>query len=262
MKTHALCALALCITAAAAQAQSPDATRALNLLNSLMRPAAPAPAAALQAAPAAGRATDLFQLLQQSLDQIDEPREIEIGRQLAAVLLGSKPLYADMKVQRYLNQLGRWISLQSARPQLPWSFAVLDDPGYNAFAAPGGYVFVTRGLLERVGSEAELAGILAHEIIHVTGRHHLKALQAKARAGLLTQAVTSQINNNLGGAVSARLLALARNLYASGLDQGDEFDADRSGVAVLSSLANFLDTANTMSFSLRPKAMAPGSLPP
>ncbi|MGE0332049.1 MAG: M48 family metalloprotease [Ramlibacter sp.] len=233
MKAHALCALALCMAAGTAQAQSPDATRALNLLNSLMRPAAPAaPAAALQAAPAAGRATDMLQLLQQSLDQIDEPREIEIGRQLAAVLLGSKPLYADMKVQRYLNQLGRWISLQSTRPQLPWSFAVLDDPGYNAFAAPGGYVFVTRGLLERVGSEAELAGILAHEIIHVTGRHHLKALQAKARAGLLTQALTTQLNNKLGGAVSAQLLALGRNLYASGLDQGDEFDADRNGVAL------------------------------
>ncbi len=234
MKWHTLGTLALCIAGGTAQAQSPDATRALNLLNSLMRPAAPAtPAAALQAAPAAGRAADVLQLLQQSMDQIDEPREIEIGRQLAAVLLGSKPLHADMKVQRYLNQLGRWISLQSARPQLPWSFAVLDDPGYNAFAAPGGYVFVTRGLLERVGSEAELAGILAHEIVHVTGRHHLKALQAKARAGLLTQALTSQLNNNnLGGAVSAQLLALGRNLYASGLDQGDEFDADRNGVAL------------------------------
>ena len=87
MKTRTLGLLALCLaTAGAVQAQSPDATRALNLLNSLMRPAAPA---ALQAAPAAGRATDMLQLLQQSLDLIEEPREIEIGRQLAAVLLGS-----------------------------------------------------------------------------------------------------------------------------------------------------------------------------
>lgn len=217
----------------AVHAQSSDATRALNLLNTLIRPAAtPSAAPALQAAPGVARTGDLLQLLQQSLDQIDEPREIEIGRQLAAVLLGSKPLHADLKLQRYVNQLGRWISLQSPRPQLPWSFAVLDDAGYNAFAAPGGYVFVTRGLLERVGSEAELAGILAHEIIHVTGRHHLKALQAKARAGLLTQAVASQLNNNAGGVLSAQLLALGRNLYASGLDQGDEFDADREGVTL------------------------------
>jgi len=213
--------------AGAAGAQS-DATRALDLLNSFVRPSLPtAPAAS-----PAGRTGDLVQLLSQSMDQIDEPREIDIGRQLAAVLLGSKPLHPDMKVQRYVNQLGRWISLQSARPGLPWTFAVLDDAGFNAFAAPGGYVFVTHGLLERVGSEAELAGILAHEITHVTQRHHLQAIRAKARAGLLTQAISSQFNNNLGGAVSAQLLALGKNLYASGLDQGDEFDADREGVAL------------------------------
>lgn len=233
MTARLAAALALSGAAALAHAQGSDATRALNLLNSLVRPAAPAAQPApLQAVSGAARTGDLVQLLQQSIDQIDEPREIEIGRQLAAVLLGSKPLHADLKVQRYLNQLGRWISLQSTRPQLPWSFAVLDDPGYNAFAAPGGYVFVTRGLLERVGSEAELAGILAHEISHVTARHHLKAMQAKARAGLLTQALASQLNNNAGGALSAQLLALGRNLYASGLDQGDEYEADRNGVAL------------------------------
>ena len=100
------------------------------------------------------------------MENIDEAKEIEIGRQLAAVLLGSKPLHPDMALQRYVNRLGRWISLQSSRPQLPWTFAVLDDPGFNAFAAPGGYIFVTKGLVDRV-DEAELAGILAHEITHV-----------------------------------------------------------------------------------------------
>ena len=126
--------------------------------------------------------SDLLQLLSQSQGHIDEAREIEIGRQLAAVLLGSKPLHSDMALQRYVNRLGRWISLQSSRPQLPWSFGVLDDPGFNAFAAPGGYIFVTKGLVDRV-DEAELAGILAHEITHVV-RHHLNALRTKARAGL------------------------------------------------------------------------------
>ena len=182
------------------------------------------------AAPAAG-AGDLMQMLSESVDNIDEPREIEIGRQLAAVLLGSKPLHPDMALQRYVNRLGRWISLQSARPQLPWSFAVIDDPGFNAFAAPGGYVFVTKGLVDRV-DEAELAGILAHEITHVTDKHHLKALRAKARAGLATQLIGSQLRSDLRGAVSAQLLSLGRNLYSSGLDQGDEFDADRNGVAL------------------------------
>ena len=176
---------------------------------------------------------DLFSLLSRSVETIDEPREIEIGRQLAAVLLGSKPLHPDMQLQRYVNQLGRWISLQSERPGLPWTFIVLDDTGYNAFAAPGGYVFVTKGLIDRCADEAELAGILAHEITHVTARHHLHAMRKTAQSGVFTQLVASQIKTNaLGNLVASQFLALGRNLYARGLDQTDEFHSDRSGVAL------------------------------
>ena len=229
LRAHALraCAAAvLLMPVTGAFAQS----KALNMLNSLVGGQLPAPTAP---APANGIAAggDLIQLLSESQGQIDEAREIEIGRQLAAVLLGSKPLHPNMALQRYVNRLGRWISLQSSRPQLPWSFAVLDDPGFNAFAAPGGYIFVTKGLVDRT-EEAELAGILAHEITHVVDRHHLNALRVKARAGLLTQLLASQVKTNVGGAVSAQMLALGRNLYSSGLDQGDEFDADRNGVAL------------------------------
>lgn len=209
-----------------AQAQN----KALDIFNSLV-----GGQLSINAAPSPGNNAaaggDLIQLLSQSQGEIDEPKEIEIGRQLAAVLLGSKPLHADMALQRYVNKLGRWISLHTSRPQLPWTFGVLDDPGFNAFAAPGGYIFVTKGLVDRM-DEAELAGILAHEITHVVDRHHLNALRAKARAGLVTQLLASQLKNNLGGAVSAQMLALGRNLYSSGLDQGDEFDADRNGVAL------------------------------
>jgi predicted Zn-dependent protease len=182
-------------------------------------------------APAAGGG-DLIQLLSESIDNIDEPKEVEIGRQLAALLLGSKPLHPDMALQRYVNRLGRWISLQSPRPQLPWTFGVLDDPGFNAFAAPGGYIFVTKGLVDRV-DEAELAGILAHEISHVTEKHHLKALSAKARTGLVAQAIGSQVRGGTAAQIaSQQLVALFRNIYSSGLDQGDEFDADTRGVAL------------------------------
>jgi hypothetical protein len=122
-------------------AQAQDAGKALGgLFQSLTRPNQPAQPAQAQPNSAAGLAGallgaslspggqqaaqggDLFKLLSQSLDQIDEPREIQIGQQLAAVLLGSKPLYPDMAMQRYINQLGRWISLQSSRPDLPWTF--------------------------------------------------------------------------------------------------------------------------------------------
>jgi predicted Zn-dependent protease len=190
----------LVVSSSAAQGQ--DGAKALNIFQQLLvRPgAAPVPpgtvpttpgvpgvpgvaGSSASAAATGNQAMDLISLLTQSTETIDEAREIEIGRQLAAVLLGSKPLYPDMALQRYVNQLGRWISLQSSRPDLAWTFAVLDDGGYNAFAAPGGYIFVTKGLIDRVADESELAGILAHEIAHVVQRHHLQAMRKTARAG-------------------------------------------------------------------------------
>ena len=260
------CAFALALGLAAsmpAMPQGQDATKVLNLFQSLIpQPAAPAkpvspgkaaptlppnaptnpanlignmlgvPGAAAANPSGANQAGDLLNLLTQSVEQIDQPKEIEIGRQLAAVLLGSKPLHPDLNLQRYVNQLGRWIALQSPRPDLPWSFAVLDDTGYNAFAVPGGYVFLTKGLIDRVADESELAGILAHEITHVAERHHLKAIRKTARAGMLTQLLATQMSKDVGAGLSAQLLALGRDIYSKGLDQEDEFDADRTGVAL------------------------------
>jgi predicted Zn-dependent protease len=245
-----LCAGVVALAAVAAQAQAPNPV--LNIFEQILRPGTQqAPQSNATAAggilnaitggaatPAAGTAAnatqvqDLMRLLVQAGEQIDQPREIEIGRQLAAVLLGSKPLHPDMNLQRYVNQLGRWISLQSPRPDLPWTFAVLGDDGFNAFAAPGGYIFVTKGLLVRLNDEAELAGILAHEITHVVEKHHLKALQKAARAGLLTQVIGNQLTGSLGPGLSAQVLALGRDIYTKGLDQTDEYEADRQGVAL------------------------------
>ena len=175
---------------------------------------------------------DLVGMLTQSLDQIDEPKEIEIGRNLAAVLLGAKPMHPNMALQNYVNRLGRWISLQSSRPDLPWTFTVLDDNGYNAFAAPGGYIFVTKGLIDSLKDESELAGVLAHEINHVISKHHLKAIRKSAQTGLLTKLVASQISKNVPAGLSEQLLNIGRDLYSKGLDQGDELEADRNGVAL------------------------------
>jgi predicted Zn-dependent protease len=224
------CAAALALAPAASHAQN-----MLNLLNNLGGGSKNSGGGLLGAVVGGntGQGEDLVSLLSRSVESIDEPREIEIGRQLAAVLLGSKPLHPDMQLQRYVNQLGRWISLQSERPGLPWTFIVLDDTGYNAFAAPGGYVFVTKGLIDRCADESELAGILAHEITHVTAKHHLHAMRKTAQSGVLTQLVASQIKTNaVGNLVASQLFALGRNLYARGLDQTDEFHSDRNGVAL------------------------------
>ncbi|OYX24853.1 MAG: peptidase, partial [Hydrogenophilales bacterium 32-62-9] len=99
--------------------------------------------------------------------------ETRIGKQIAGNLLGAVPLVRDDKLQRYVNLVGNWVALQSGRKDISWHFGVLDTEDINAFAAPGGYIFVTRGLYQRLNNEAELAGVLAHEIAHVTLKHHL-----------------------------------------------------------------------------------------
>lgn len=219
-----------------ALAAAPLAAHSQNAMNNLLNSLGGGLGSAItggKAAPAA-QGDDLISLLTQSLNNIDEPKEIEIGRQLAALLLGAKPAHPDMALQRYVNRLGRWISLQSPRPGLPWTFVVLDDAGYNAFAAPGGYVFVTKGLIDRCADESELAGILAHEITHVTAKHHLQAIRQSAMAGVGTQLLASQIrtSNVAGQLVKDQLLSLFRTVYTKGLSQSDEFEADRSGVAM------------------------------
>lgn len=160
---------------------------------------------------------------------MDLQKEQQVGQQFAATLLGSAPLLNDPGIQSYVNQLGRWISLQTDRANQPWHFAVLDTPTVNAFATPGGYLFITRGMLERLHNETELAGVLAHEIGHVILQHHVKALQQGAfldlGASLLQQKIGSdnpELNRRLANAV--------RNLYSKGLDKGDEYEADLVGV--------------------------------
>lgn len=206
---------------------SGNAKDSVGKLLNLGGSAAPTPAPAQKPDSA-----DLAGLLMQSVEQIDEPREIEIGQHLAAVLLGAKPLHKNMALQAYVNRLGRWISLQSTRPNLPWTFMVLDDNGYNAFAAPGGYIFVTKGLIDSLKDESELAGVLAHEITHVLSRHHLQAMNKSARTGLLAKFAAAQLAKEGNSALSSQLINLGREVYSRGLDQGDELEADRNGVAL------------------------------
>lgn len=160
-----------------------------------------------------------------------EQDEIRMGQDFAATLLGAKPLLPDPQMQRYVNTLGRWLAMQTERPDLPWTFGVLDDAGYNAFATPGGYIFVTKGLMLRMHNEAELAGVLAHEIGHVLRKHHLHAAQKAARLSALSDLLGS-VGKGAGEKAKEVAVGLARKLYTSGLDKDDEFEADRIGVVI------------------------------
>jgi predicted Zn-dependent protease len=163
--------------------------------------------------------------------EISEPEEIAIGRELAATLLGAAPLVNDARMQRYVNNVGRWLAAQSDRPGLPWQFGVLDAPQLNAFAVPGGTIFITRGLLERMHSEAELAGVLGHEIVHVVKKHHLKAIQKGAATALAGDALSMALKDRNSGA-NEKLVSFGKEMYARGLDKEDEFEADRVGVVM------------------------------
>lgn len=208
-----------------------------------MRRAAPlllgfvAAAACLAALPIGGaRAIDLgslFSTVKKAVGEATPEQEEAIGADASAVILGSAKPLGDPAIQDYVNKVGMWVASQSERAALPWHFAVLDTDAVDAFAAPGGYVFVTSGLLLRLHNEAELAAVLGHEISHVVMRHHLRALQKAARLDLGKQAVDVAMelrgqNSKLFDTVTGA----SRDLYSRGLDKDDEYEADRRGVVL------------------------------
>ncbi|HEU5176510.1 MAG TPA: M48 family metallopeptidase [Burkholderiales bacterium] len=166
-----------------------------------------------------------------AVKEIDEPEEISIGKDVASRLPGAAPLVANPGLQRYVNHVGRWLAAQTERPDLPWQFGVLDSPNVNAFAVPGGTIFITRGLLERMRSEAELAGVLGHEIVHVLRKHHLKAIQKGAQSALAGDALGHALRDRAGPARD-KLIAFGTEMYSRGLDKSDELEADRLGVVI------------------------------
>lgn len=184
------------------------------------QPASPQPAGSATAPAQQPPAINLF-------GKTKTEDEIRIGKQVAGDLLGAAPLVKDDTLQQYVNSVGRWIALQSGRPDLPWKFGVIESEDINAFAAPGGYVFLTKGLYKRLNNEAELAGVLAHEIAHVSKKHHLDLLKKSALIGMLAQSVSKEVKGDAG---VQNLIGNGAEMLARGLDKEAEFEADRIGV--------------------------------
>lgn len=204
-----------------------------------------------------GKLKETATKIKQARGKVSREDEIEIGGLVTSNLLGAAPLVDDADVQRYVNNVGLWVALQSERPDLPWKFGVMASDNINAFAAPGGYIIITRGLFLNLNSEAELAGVLGHEIGHVVRRHHLNALQKNARLDLLGDAlqVAARDKSHRDQQKLGKLINAGTQLYARGLDRDDEYEADRLGVvyaaragydpyALLNVLAT-LDSINT-----------------
>ncbi|MHB1061256.1 MAG: M48 family metalloprotease [Thiobacillus sp.] len=190
----------------------------------------PAPEAAPDAAtpPQSKQKVDLRQLGQTLLTGYSLEEENRIGRQISGNLLGAVPLVRDNKLQNYVNLVGNWVALQSGRQEVTWHFGVLDTEAINAFAAPGGYIFVTKGLYRLLNTEAELAGVLGHEIAHVTQKHHLKVLKQSSLIGALGQAASSKAKGS--DQVVQNLIGNGAEIMARGLDKNAEHEADRVGM--------------------------------
>ncbi len=160
---------------------------------------------------------------------LSEERERELGaEQHPKMLEAFGGAYEDEAVQAYVDSVGTLLAKTSEMPELDFTFTVLDSPMVNAFALPGGYVYVTRGLLALAGSEAELAGVLAHEIGHVTARHAAQRYggQMLATAANLAAAIL------LGGPAAQATGGLAQ-IALAGYSRSQESEADRLGVRYL-----------------------------
>ncbi len=166
----------------------------------------------------------------------DTENEIEFGRKVAAKVLGKFPLLKDKKIVDYVTRLGAALAAQLGRPELRFYFGVLDTPDINAYAAPGGYIFITRGALAAMRDEAQLAGALAHEIAHVNLRQIVRKLKLRKQ----DRSVTTGLAQVLGGASQTARIAFERLndlafelLLKEGLSKEDEMEADRNVVEMM-----------------------------
>jgi predicted Zn-dependent protease len=160
------------------------------------------------------------------LSLISESQEIQMGRQASEQTLQSMPEIPEAGMKSLVSQMGLRIARASERPNLPWEFHTLDDPSVNAFALPGGFIFVSRGLLTHLNSEAELAQVVGHEIGHVTAKHSVSQMSKAqlATLGLGVGSIFSGTVRAIGGVLETGLtLAFLK------FGRDDEIQADDLG---------------------------------
>jgi predicted Zn-dependent protease len=152
------------------------------------------------------KAVDKGKQLETANKEFTAEEEIALGEGIASAFLGAAPLHSDQNLQRYVNRVGKWLALHSERADLPWTFGVIDTETINAFALPGGTVVISHGLLKRMGSESELAGVLAHEIAHIVKKHQIQAIQSAASTdfwmGIGKEVAADRVGRSGGGALA------------------------------------------------------------
>jgi predicted Zn-dependent protease len=185
------------------------------------------------------------------LSEGDVAAEVAFGREISARILGRYKAYNNPALIKYVNLVGLSLVRSTNRPELDYRFMVLETNDVNAYAAPGGYVFVTTGALQLMKDESELAGVLAHEIGHVTEMHVVKELKIKGADDSLTSGLAQLVGGNTESARAAFSQAVDKGLdiiFKDSYKREDEMQADKSAVIVCalggydaSALARYLD---------------------
>lgn len=161
--------------------------------------------------------------------KVTDAEEHQIGQEVSDKMVEVFGVYQDANVTKYVTLVGAVLAQASTRPGIDWQFVVLDTEGVNAFAAPGGFVHITKGLLGLMKNEAELAGVLAHEITHVTEKHTVNAIQK----GDTVKVASDEVGSS-GGLTQGLVAKLAEKAYSDVLNnkfsRNDEVEADEKGV--------------------------------
>ena len=185
------------------------------------------------------KAAKVGKVVAQASVKLDDRQERSIGRAVAVNVINQFGLVQDPELTAYVNTLGNYLASASTRPELPYRFVVLDTSEVNAFACPGGYVFVSRGALAQARDESELAGVLAHEIVHLTERHGVRTIEASYRKKVLAEGLGEAAAQASGA--DPRLVAvfgeltdeLTGVLFTKGLSREFELDADRGALELV-----------------------------
>ena len=165
---------------------------------------------------------------QQDFVMMSENQEISLGKKYHAQVLQQTPAYNDQELQNYVQRIGDSLSIKSHRTNLFYRFTVLDSPDINAFALPGGYIYINRGLMAYLSSEEELAAVLGHEIGHVTARHSVRQYSQSQLMSIFSAAV--QINS---GRTAGDIVGVASGALLAGYGREMELEADELGAEYL-----------------------------
>lgn len=159
---------------------------------------------------------------------ISQQEEVQLGAQEAQQVSAQLPMLNDATVNAYVNSLGRAIAATTSRADLRWQFGVVNTDVINAFALPGGYIYVNRGVLSRASNESELAGVLGHEIEHVVRRHSVKQME-QAQGANVGVALACTLTNVCANQAAQAAIQVGGTAVFARFSRGDEVQADEGG---------------------------------